>query len=54
VSPAKESPNIETVKSILIRDAETTGVEPKHGFFTLHLMSLFIVILPKYLLTKKN
>ena len=28
VSPAKESPNIETVKSILIRDAETTGVEP--------------------------
>ena len=28
VSPAKDSPNIETVKSILIRDAETTGVEP--------------------------
>ena len=28
VAPAKESPNIETVKSILIRDAETTGVEP--------------------------
>ena len=28
MSPAKESPNIETVKSILIRDAETTGVEP--------------------------
>ena len=28
VAPAKDSPNIETVKSILIRDAETTGVEP--------------------------
>ena len=28
VSPAKDSQNIETVKSILIRDAETTGVEP--------------------------
>jgi len=28
VSPAKDSPNIETAKSILIRDAETTGVEP--------------------------
>lgn len=28
VSPAKDSLNIETVKSILIRDAETTGVEP--------------------------
>ena len=28
VSPAKDSPNIETVKSILNRDAETTGVEP--------------------------
>ena len=28
VAPAKESPNIEIVKNILIRDAETTGVEP--------------------------
>ena len=28
VVPAKESPNIEIVKNILIRDAETTGVEP--------------------------
>ena len=28
VSPAKESPNIETVKSILIRDAETTRIKP--------------------------
>ena len=28
VAPAKESPNIEIVKNILIRDAESTGVEP--------------------------
>lgn len=28
VAPAKESPNIEIVKNILIRDAETTGAEP--------------------------
>ena len=28
VAPAKESPNVEIVKNILIRDAESTGVEP--------------------------